>query len=189
MSGLHAGLCVVFGFSAWSKLGSYTAFVASLRPMRLGPDRLVRPAAAAITATELAVAVGLGWAILAGFGVVPVGAVPVASLALAGLLLTVLTAGIALALHRGSEATCACFGATGRPLRRRHLVRNGLLIGVVLAGLMMQTLAGHGTAPVGGAVVAVTGGAIVALILIRLDELVELFEPIRSTEPASRIRS
>jgi hypothetical protein len=185
--GLLAVPCVVFGLSGWSKLVAQRGFAASLRRLGLIPGRLVRPVAAAVTAMELAVAIGLGWAILAGVGLAPAGwTAGLLSLVGAGLLLTVLSAGIALALRRGVRATCACFGATARPLGVRHLVRNALLITVVLAGITVRALTTAPTAGIGGALVGLAGGAVGALILVRLDDLVELF---RSTPTISPTRS
>jgi hypothetical protein len=189
LSGLYIVLGVVFGVSGWSKLSAPRAFAASLRPLRLVPAHLLRPGAVAITVTELAVALGFGWAFLAGTGTGSAApTVGVMSLVLAGLLLVVLTTGVALALHRGVEATCACFGATEQPLRRRHLVRNGLLVGVVLAGLVVWALAGEEAVELGGAAVALAGGVVVALMLIRLDDLVELFAPVRPAPAVSPSR-
>jgi hypothetical protein len=181
LNGLYAVLCVVFVVSAWNKVVAQNAFATSLRPLRLVPDRLVRPAAVVVTVAELAIALGLAWAILAGVSPAPAGpAVGTTALGLAGLLLTVLTTGIALALAHGSEATCACFGAGTQPLRRIHLIRNGLLIGLALTGLAVRAQAGDGQIELGGGLVMLAGGALMALILIRLDDLVELFVPIRS---------
>lgn len=190
LSGLYTVLCVVFGVSGWSKLTAQRVFVASLRPLRLVPAPLLGPSAVVITVTELVVTLGFGWAVLAGLGLGSAGpTLGMVSLVLAGLLLMVLTTGVALAMHRGIEATCTCFGATEQPLRRRHLVRNGLLAGVAIAGLVVWALTGEEAAEMGGAMVAVVGGVIVALILIRLDDLVELFAPIHPAQVASPTRS
>ncbi|MBO2445911.1 hypothetical protein J4573_02305 [Actinomadura barringtoniae] len=186
LSGLYAVLFVVFGVSAWSKLMRRDAFAESLRSVRLIPRRLVRQVAAVVTVAELVAALGLGWAGLAVIGAVPGGVIAeLVSLALAGLLLSALTFGMTLAVRRGWEATCACFGSTERPLRGRHLVRNGLLLGVVLAGVATRSLAGEGTADLAGALVAMAGGAVVALLLIHVDDLVDLYAPARSAESAS----
>jgi hypothetical protein len=184
LTGTYAVLFVVFAVSASSKLVAPGAFAASLRPLRLLPERLVRPTAALVTVAELAVAAGLAWAVLADLVDEPADAVGGVSLVLAGLLLAVLTTGIVLALRRGADAKCACFGAAEQPLGGRHLVRNGVLLAVVLVGLLMLTVAEDGSA-VAGSVVGLGAGAIVALVLIRLDDLVELFTPV----PASRSRS
>jgi hypothetical protein len=182
--------CVTFGVSARSKLGAQREFAASLRPLRLVPKGLIRPVAAAITAAEVTVALGLGWAVLAGFGLTPAGpAVAVASLIVAVCLVAVLTSGIAVAIRRGTRAPCACFGATAQPLGRRHLVRNGILMCVLVAGLLTVTVAGIETAEVIGAAVAFAAGAVGALFLIRFDDLVALFAPLESARPAARTRS
>lgn len=162
------------------------AFVASLRPLRLIPARLVRPVAAVVTVIEVAVALGLGWAIVAELVELPGDrAVGLVSLVLAGLLLAGLTAGIILALRRGADARCACFGVSEQPLGARHVIRNSVLFGAVLAGLVVHGV-GAGSPEVAGLVLALAGGAVVALIVIRIDDLIELFAPVR---PASGVRS
>jgi hypothetical protein len=88
--------------------------------------------------------------------------------------LTVFCVGIVVLLVRGVSASCACFGATGAPLGRRHLIRNGLLAGIALGGLVAD--AGGDLQP-GGVLDAVLAGLIGAALLIAFDDLVELFTP------------
>lgn len=171
--GAVALLCVVFVVSATSKLRDGRAFTASLRDLRLLPSRWVRSVAATVTVGEVVVAGGL-----AGTGILLVArsaghALTVAVLALAGLLMLVLTTGIALALRRGTGGRCACFGATERPLGRRHLVRNGVLLFAVVLGL--AGLGDGHPVQVAGALIAAGAGALGAVVLIQLDDIVELF--------------
>jgi hypothetical protein len=194
--GLMAVLWLVFGVSAWSKVHSRAArgsFAGSLRPLDLLPDRLVAPVARAVTVGEVILTVGLTWAMLATAVALPgERIVVVAALAAAGLLLSVLTSGIGLALGRGAHGRCACFGAAERPLSRRHLARNALLLLTVAGGL-----AGVATAPTAparpaapaGIVLGLATGLAAALVLIRLDDLVTLFGPVRGGGPASQTRN
>jgi Methylamine utilisation protein MauE len=183
--GLDAALGVVFAVSTWSKLMARGAFTASLRPLRLVPRHMERSVATAMTAVELTVALGLCWAVAATVGPAPAGrAVGLAALTLAAVLLVILTAGIALELRGGTQATCACFGASQRPLGRRHLVRNGLLIAGALAGAVAHASAA-GSAGIAGAAVGLAAGAVVALVLIRLEDLIDLFSPIPRSLPRS----
>jgi hypothetical protein len=164
--------CAVFAVSSWSKLRGRAAFVASLEAMRLVPARLVRPVAAAVSGAEAVVAVGL----LVGLWHRGVALV---ALAAAGPLLAVLTAGIVVLLRRGTVAHCACFGGAGQLLRRAHVVRNGLLLLVVGAAAALVVATGP-AGPAATALGAFAGG-VGALLLIRLDELVDLFAPARVT--------
>ncbi|MEU5725858.1 hypothetical protein ABZ783_29080 [Micromonospora sp. NPDC047738] len=43
-------------------------------------------------------------------------------------------------MKRRHVPRCACFGATERPLGRRHVVRNGLLLASVAAALVAVAL-------------------------------------------------
>lgn len=175
-------LAAVFAVSALSKLRDEAGFTASLRELRLLPARWVRAVAATVTAYELVLAGGL---VAAGVVLVASdeGAPALAALAGAGLLLIALTTGIALALRRGTGGRCACFGTTQRPLGRRHLVRNGALLLAALAG--PAGLGDHHPVRVAGALVAIGAGLLGAVLLIRLDDLVDLLS--LSPSPASNL--
>lgn len=183
---LHAGLIavlgVVFVVSATSKARAWREFAGSLRPLGIVPDHLVPAVAVAVTAAEAAVAAGLGWTWAATARLVP--AVPwvaVGSLLGTGALLGVFTVGIALALRRGATARCACFGAAEQVLGPRHLVRNAVLLLVTGAAVVLAVVDRPAGEPV-AALVGTAGGAVVALVVIRLDDLVELFVPLTSDQ-------
>jgi len=168
--------CAVFAVSSWSKLRGLAAFEASLGAMRLVPTRFVRPVAAAVCGSEAVVAVGL----LVGLWHRGVALV---ALAAAGLLLAVLTAAVVIVLRRGTVARCACFGGSGQRLRRAHVVRNGLLL-LVMAAAAALVARGTDTAGAAGPPATALGafaGGVGALLLTRLDELVDLFAPERVT--------
>ncbi len=191
--GLMAVLWLVFGASAWSKVHSRAAgrsFAGSLRPLGLLPDRLIAPVARVVTAGEAILTVGLTWAMLATVVALPgERIVVVAVLAAAGLLLSVLTSGIGLALGRNADGRCACFGATERPLSRRHLARNALLLLVVAGGLASVATAPARPAAPAGIVLGLATGLAAALVLIHLDDLVTLFGPVRTGGSASQTRN
>ena len=95
---IAAGLALLLLLAAWHKLSARDEFVAALREYQLLPAVLLRPAAALLPATELALAVG--W--LTG---VERPAVAVAT----ALLLLTYAAAIALNLRRGRvHISCGC---------------------------------------------------------------------------------
>lgn len=81
------------------------------------PERLAGAVGVGLPVCELAIAVALIPSVSARFGAL--GAL---------LLLSMFVVGIAMALRRGSEADCHCFGQLhSAPIGRRTLVRNGVL--------------------------------------------------------------
>ncbi|MEU0563642.1 MauE/DoxX family redox-associated membrane protein [Dactylosporangium sp. NPDC006015] len=188
--GLLAALGCVFAASAWSKLRSRAAqqaFAESLRPVPLVPAGHVTGVAMAATVAEAGLVAGLAAAAVAVTGGwPPARPLTMTVLALTGALLAVFTTGVALAVRRGTGARCACFGAAERPLSARHLVRNGLLLaatGTAALGIAMTR-----TQPLdlAGTAVALTTGAVCGLLVIRLDDLVDLFTPPPARRPAAR---
>jgi hypothetical protein len=90
----------------------------------------------------------------------------------------VLTSGVALIIRRGAQARCACFGArSSRPLGRAHLARNVGLLAVVGVGLIAAPLA-HGRPAPAGAMLAAVAGAAAALVVIRWEDIADLFAPV-----------
>jgi uncharacterized membrane protein YphA (DoxX/SURF4 family) len=96
--------------------------------------------------------------------------------AVAVALLAAFTVAIAAVLRRGSRTACHCFGTSASPLRPVHLVRNGLLLAAAGTGLLLGGAGLAGTAPPLLLVTAVAA-AVAALVLTRLDEIVDLFAP------------
>jgi hypothetical protein len=141
---------------------AFDEFARMLAGVRSLPRSTHRPVAAALVAGELAVPVSL---LLR----------PAAGLLLATSLLVSFSTFIAVTMHRGTAMTCHCFGTRGTPLGRAHLVRNALLVGVAVAGLWAAP--GGTAAPLeaAGVALAVISAAIAAWLLIRFDELAELF--------------
>jgi len=180
--GLAAALGLVFGVSAWSKVRSAAAqraFAASLRP--LVPERAGGAVAGAVTAAEVVVALGLAATAMAVLAGVP-GArtVGVVSMLLAAGLCAALTLGVAVTVRRHLNVRCACFGAAERQLSGRHVVRNAILLAIAIAGLGTAAAGTPTSVALAGALVGVCSGAVAALILIRLDDVVDLFVPVRS---------
>ncbi|MEV4176489.1 MauE/DoxX family redox-associated membrane protein [Nonomuraea sp. NPDC049709] len=100
-------------------------------------------------------------------------------LVLAGTVLAGFCAGIVRAMRSGSTTPCRCFGVTGTPLGRRHLVRNAGLLALVAAGLLALVAAGlvpGSTSPhPAGVSLSVLVGAVLAVIVIFFDDLADLF--------------
>lgn len=89
---------------------------------------------------------------------------------------TAFTVAIAAALRDGERSPCRCFGASQNPLSRLHLVRNGLLIVVAVTGVIAG-LGQHGALRPAGVVLAAGAASVLAFLLIRFDDLAELFSP------------
>ncbi|POX48558.1 MauE/DoxX family redox-associated membrane protein [Streptomyces sp. Ru72] len=175
----HILVAVVFAASAVGKArpAGFRAFLTTLADMGLGTPGLRRPLAyATITAEGVA----------AGLLLLPGTRAGVIGLLLASLVLAVLTIGVVRTVRRGGPpVTCACFGRTGRPLGVLHLVRNsGLLLAAV--GALVVTGSGPGRAAGGELVVSVAAGAVLAVVVIGLDDIADLFTaPTASTTRAT----
>jgi hypothetical protein len=173
----------VYGMSCGSKLTrrrNYRAFRDGLGETSLVPGRLLGATAAILAGSETAVATLLGAATVLAAAGLP-GSFQVADIALGcGIALTsVLTAGVTVVIRSGTYATCACFGARSRrELSGAHLARNVAILVMLLTGLIGNQFRLGQPAPA-MAMVAVGAGAIVALLLVRSDDLAELFAPAR----------
>lgn len=183
---LSAAGCVYLA-SASAKLrgrSAYAAFAAGLGETTLIARRLLPLTTAALVACEALAAVSLvAAAALTAVNAAGAAAVTDAALGLAIALTSVLAAGVALILRRGTSARCACFGsATERTLGRPQLARNlGLLALLVVALIGGQHPSGQPTA--GEAIVAVLAGLVTGFLLIRFDDLITLFAPLSSGSP------
>jgi Methylamine utilisation protein MauE len=109
-------------------------------------------------------------------------AVPVA--AMAGLLLAagclaVMTAGTAVIVKRGARVPCQCFGPSSSPLGARHVVRDGVLLVIALAGALGP---GGGIASPAGIALSLGAALIGATFVVFSDDLIALFE----SDPAAR---
>jgi hypothetical protein len=108
------------------------------------------------------------------------------ALLLAGVLLTAFTASIVVALRRRVRTTCRCFGPNAQPLGRRHVVRNGLLLTVVLLAVLSlrSPMTASDPAPL---ILGAVAGLLGAAVLVLFDEIVELFAgPVTSAGPLKK---
>jgi hypothetical protein len=175
----------VFGASAAAKLRgqrAYRAFAAGLRETGLVPGAARPAVAAALAGSEAVTAVGLVAAAAVAAAEPGDVVIPYAetALALAAALTAVLAAGVGVAIRRGTQARCACFGARpGRPLGRPHLVRNLILLAAFVTGLTVVPLAGGPGGPAATALAA-AAGSLAALLLIRWEDLADLFTPVQA---------
>jgi hypothetical protein len=162
---------VVFLVSAWGKRpgsGRFRQFSDSLAAMRLLPARAVVPVAGIVVAAETAVVVLLL--------PLPLRPPAVAGFALAIVLLLGFAVSIGMVLRRGVQASCRCFGGSGAaPFRPHHIVRNLVLVAAAVAGLVAAVAGPALTWP--AVVLGGVPGAIVALVVTRLDDVVDLFAP------------
>lgn len=158
-------LAMVFACSAGAKLRSGAAFRAFrdwLGDLPVpGAARQAGALAATMAAAEtlIVVLVVLPWTGPAGF-------------ALAGATLAVFIAGTGLAISRGTNAACNCFGTRGARLSRRHVVRDAVLLAVAVVGAVGTHA--HGARPAGVAV-SVAAAAFLAVLIVFLDDVLSLF--------------
>lgn len=143
---------------------TFDEFVASIVALGILPKALSAAAARALVVAEAAAVL-----LLALPSTVPLG-----FLAAVGMLV-VLTSGILVALRRGRQAPCRCFGASVTPLGRAHVIRNLVLIAVSGSGLTAWAGAGASVAHPAGVVLALVAAAVGVLLVVRLDDLMELF--------------
>ncbi|WP_370965636.1 MauE/DoxX family redox-associated membrane protein [Amycolatopsis sp. cg9] len=155
---------VVFAVSALSKVrgpAAFTAFAASLRPFGfVGARRTVWLAGAiafaeGTTAAALAVRPWLGCL-------------------LAAALASVFAMGLTSRIRRGIRAECGCFGGSSQPIGYGHVVRSACLVLLALAGLPGVWGPVVPPEPAAG-LLALAGGSLVAVLVIRLDDLLDLF--------------
>lgn len=170
--GCYCLVGLVFAVSSASKLRGRMAFVEFVRTTRVLATATVpryemsrggaRRTAVVVVSGETAVPVSL---------VVP-GTAEI-GLGIAILLLTAFGVGIAAAMRRGLRTSCRCFGSSTAPLGRRHLVRNALLAAAAATGLVL----GPGQADPAGMAVAAAGALVLTALVVRLDDLIDLFTP------------
>jgi hypothetical protein len=170
-------LCgLVLLVSAVSKVRSgadYAEFVASVPAFGV-PARWTRLFAAVTVVAEFVIA-GL---LLPAAVLVPVSLGAGRWLAGLGLVLAVglfgvLTAAVWRAVGRGSGAACRCFGPARTVLGPRHVVRNVLLLLVAVLGAGSVFVVDSVGPAVAGVAAAV--GVVGAVLVVRFDDLAELF--------------
>ena len=162
--GVRCAIAVVFVVSTASKLTSRSAFadfVASARNIGGLRRRQAGPVATVVIAVEAAAAV-----------LTAVPATAAAGLCLSTGVLVGFAYAVARAVRQRRAGPCRCFGPSRTPLGRGQVVRNLALAVVAVSGV----LAGQpGTVTPAGAALAICGGALAAAVVIRFDEIVELF--------------
>lgn len=168
---------LVFAVSAFSKLRNGTAYrefaswLASV-PVPLARNRFLPPV---LAGAEAAIVV-----------LVAVPATAVAGLVLAVLTLAALTAGTAVAVRRGARVTCQCFGPARTELSAHHVLRNGFLLVLAVAGLAVASAFSVGAVAPRPAGIGLSLWAAVALatFVVFLDDVVFLV----GRDPADRAK-
>jgi hypothetical protein len=161
-------IALVFGVSAGSKLRSrraFSEFVAATG--RLSPRPLTAP-----NSRRLAIAVVAAEVVVVPLVLIPATA-PVGLVA-GSTLLIAFTGAILLAVRRGERAPCRCFGSATQPLGYAQVIRNLVLLGTALAGLVGALLTTTRPDPA-GLLIAVAAGALGALLVVMADDIAALF--------------
>jgi|HubBroStandDraft_2_1064218.scaffolds.fasta_scaffold16899_2 hypothetical protein len=152
-------LGLVFGVSvvskvrsreAWRALGTWLAGM-PFRPLRL------RGMPLALVLAEAAV-------------VALVAAAPLAGLILGAGLALALTAGLYLVVRSGSGQPCLCFGTSSEPAGSQHVLRNGVLAALAVAGSVCAgTATGQPPGPAESMLAAIAGLAAALLVIFSGD--------------------
>lgn len=155
----RACLILVFAVAVIGKVrgrAAYREFATSLRP--LGAEKLAGAVVAAEIATVVLLCVPMvGWGYVLATG-----------------LLGVFIAGIVQVIRSRQPVACNCFGAGGRQLGRPHLVRNGLLVCVAVAGFVAGQFSELSAGAPAILAIAAAGGAVVSAVFIRWDDIAYL---------------
>ncbi|MFH0518505.1 MauE/DoxX family redox-associated membrane protein [Streptomyces sp. M41] len=170
--GMRCLIGTVFLAAAISKLAgrhALPAFAGSISALRVLPPALSGTAALAVVCAEGVVCLLL---------VVPVPTAGVVGFGCAALMLVVFALVIARAVVAGARTPCRCFGGSTVPLGVRHIVRNVALAGCAAAGTAAAQTTGS-VHPAGSAVAAVAG-LLAGGLVVALDSIVDLFQPVRS---------
>jgi hypothetical protein len=157
-------LGLTLAVAAWGKAKDAGAFRQTVVDFDLFPARGARTVAIVLIAAEfLAVA-----ALAAGGGLL------VAGFGLALLLLAVYSLALSVALARNARIDCNCFGQKTRPISPFDLVRNLLLLGLGLAGIVLLALDSSSHLPAGGIAVAAAMSVGVTVILVHLADIARI---------------
>jgi uncharacterized membrane protein YphA (DoxX/SURF4 family) len=162
----QAVIAVVFAFSAWSKLRGgkeLAAFAESLRPHLGSGSSRTRLAAVSIAVSEAMAAV---------LTVIPFTAR--VGLLLATALMLLFTAFVTRVVLTGTKAKCRCFGVSERRIGWPHVARNTILTVIAASGSAAPGSLGNDTA-LAGCIISMVMGMTIALILVTLDDIVQLF--------------
>ncbi|MEO3748741.1 MauE/DoxX family redox-associated membrane protein [Plantactinospora sp. B5E13] len=159
----------VLAVSIATKVGGRTAFpdfLGWLRELTVVPHRYVRTVGVAMLTTETAALVLL----------VPT-ATSVAGLTLAAVTIAGFAGSIAWLSRRGVSVPCRCFGVSTRPMGRAEVIRNVLLSLLAGAAAVAAPAARQPELAQPETLLAALFGGAVALFVIRLDDVLELFAP------------
>ena len=165
---------LAFALSSAGKATSLAAFERAISDLRLVPQRLIRPLALAVLAAESAVV-----ALIVLGGLMPGTTLLRAGFLLALGLLVLFTTVLISTLARRLATSCACFGATTKPVSGWDVVRNGGLllcsgVGYWSAGEPMAVL--HPLSLAEWGLIAIVA-VIFVLIWVQLAEIAQLFKP------------
>jgi hypothetical protein len=97
-------------------------------------------------------------------------------------LIAVFTAVLRSVVRDGRAVTCRCFGASTAPIGVAHLVRNGVLLAVIGAGMIATALAAGTEAAAPERLAAIALGVLAGAAITRWDDLAYLVAP----QPAGR---
>jgi hypothetical protein len=154
----------VFSVSVLSKVRSrseFASFIDWFAKLKVVSPSLTRTGAVLLITLEVAIAALLAVPATAAFG-----------LATAAAVLVGFGMSMALIARRGPSVPCRCFGSSTRPMGATQIARNLALAAIAAAAAALG--ASCVTHPA-DTVLAVLSGAAAAALIIRLDDILELF--------------
>jgi hypothetical protein len=107
--------------------------------------------------------------------------VPRCGFVLAACMLVGFSAAIGVALKRGEQVACRCFGSSGPGVGPEHIVRNGILVGVAVVGAL-NGLAWPASSPESAVQILLAAiGAFLGILITRWDDLLFIARGLRSS--------
>ncbi|GIH02774.1 hypothetical protein Rhe02_08410 [Rhizocola hellebori] len=165
--GARALLGLILAVSLIHKLRGPRAFAASLAGLRLLSKKKAPMLAAVVIGAEAVVCAALTHP--AGYRI----GLPAAAALMAGY-----AGAIGVVLRRGTQTPCACFGSpSDRPLSRLQLARNLVLFAAACAGTLAAFAPAQTAVRLEGAALTLLAAALLTVVVVRLDDIVELFAP------------
>jgi hypothetical protein len=138
-----------------------------LRDLTVIPQRLTTAVAVTMVAAEAAAVALLAFPMTLALG-----------LAWAAATFAIFAASIAWIAHLGVSVPCRCFGTSARPLGLSQIVRDIALALVAAWAAVSAYLEPQPVPPAPGVAAALLLGAAATVLVIRLDDVVELFVPL-----------
>ncbi|MEN3308412.1 MAG: hypothetical protein V7603_4614 [Micromonosporaceae bacterium] len=160
-------LALILLVSLATKARDRAGFLDWVRTLAVVPQRSVPAVGTALAAAEGAALVLL---------VLP--PTQAAGLVLAGCVLAFFAGAVGWIVRRGVSVACRCFGESSKPMGTTEVIRNALLSLAAWSAALAALLGAAPLPPAADAAPALLLGTGLALVVVRLDDIVQLFSPL-----------